>query len=119
MPKFMKQETFQESALPEKSIERKSKKVNRDIFKIMQDVKIRFHAELGTRDMTINEIKKLGEGSIVEFFDHLAGAPLRIYANNRLIGFGETVVVEENFGIRITEIITHEKSIKYHAKEGK
>jgi flagellar motor switch protein FliN/FliY len=55
--------------------------------------------------MLINELLKLGRGSVIELAK-LAGEPLDILANQRLIARGEVVVVNEKYGIRITEIIS-------------
>jgi flagellar motor switch protein FliN/FliY len=55
--------------------------------------------------MTVEEVLALGPGSVVEL-DRLAGEPVDIVINDRLIARGEVVVVEENFGVRVTEIIT-------------
>jgi flagellar motor switch protein FliN len=55
--------------------------------------------------MTVEEVLGLTVGSVVEL-DRLAGDPVDIVVNNRLLARGEVVVVEENFGVRITEIVS-------------
>jgi len=65
---------------------------------------ITISVELGTTSLPVKEILGLGEGSIVEL-DRIAGEPVDIKANNVLIAKGEVVVVDENFGVRITEIV--------------
>ena len=62
-------------------------------------------AELGTCKMSVAEILKLGAGSIVEL-DRLAGGPVDLLVNNKLVARGEVVAVDENFGVRVTELIS-------------
>jgi flagellar motor switch protein FliN/FliY len=71
---------------------------------ILSDVKVNVSVRLGQTHMTIAEILKLGEGSVIEL-DSLAGDPVDILVNNKVIAKGEVIVIDENFGIRITEII--------------
>lgn len=68
------------------------------------DVLLQVRVELGSTEMTVEEVLGLTVGSVVEL-DRLAGEPVDIVVNNRLLARGEVVVVEENFGVRITEII--------------
>jgi flagellar motor switch protein FliN/FliY len=70
----------------------------------LMDVPVEMRVELGRASMTIKEILSLGEGSIIEL-DKLAGDTVDIYVNNKMIAKGEVVVIDENFGIRITEIL--------------
>jgi flagellar motor switch protein FliN/FliY len=58
---------------------------------------------LGRKHIPLKDIKEMGEGTIIEL-EKLAGEPLDVYANNVFIGKGEVVVIDENFGIRITEV---------------
>ena len=69
------------------------------------DIPMMLTVELGRSQMLINELLKLGRGSVIELAK-LAGEPLDILANQRLIARGEVVVVNEKYGIRITEIIS-------------
>jgi len=69
------------------------------------DIPMMLTVELGRSQMLINELLKLGRGSVIEL-SKLAGEPLDILANQRLIARGEVVVVNEKYGIRITEIIS-------------
>jgi flagellar motor switch protein FliN len=68
------------------------------------DVALQVRVELGSTEMTVEKVLALGVGSVVEL-DKLAGEPVDIVVNNRLIARGEVVVVEENFGVRVTEIV--------------
>ncbi|MFN8557064.1 MAG: flagellar motor switch protein FliN [Dehalococcoidia bacterium] len=71
---------------------------------LILDVSLHVRVELGSTRMTVAEVLALGPGSVVEL-DRLAGEPVDIVVNDRLIARGEVVVVEENFGVRVTEIL--------------
>lgn len=75
-----------------------------DIDMIM-DIPVQLSVELGRTRLTIKNILQLGQGSVVEL-DGLAGEPMDIYVNGYLIAQGEVVVVEDKYGIRVTDIIT-------------
>src|SRR4030043_2466272 len=64
------------------------------------DIPLSISVELGRTRMLINDLLQLGQGSVVEL-DKLAGEPMEIYVNNRLIARGEVVVVNEKFGVRL------------------
>ena len=66
--------------------------------------------ELGRTKKLIREILELSPGSIIEL-DKLAGEPVDILVNNRLIAKGEVVVIEENFGVRVTDIISQSERL--------
>jgi len=72
---------------------------------LLMDVSMRVSVELGRSRMTVEEVLQLGPGSVVEL-DKLAGEPVDILVNERLIARGEVVVVDENFGVRVTEIVS-------------
>lgn len=72
---------------------------------LILDVALNVRVELGSTRMTVEEVLALSPGSVVEL-DRLAGEPVDIVVNDRLIAKGEVVVVEENFGVRVTEIIS-------------
>lgn len=71
---------------------------------LLMDVTMKLTVELGRTTMTIRDILSLGEGSIIEL-DKLAGEPVDLLVNNKLIAKGEVVVIDENFGVRVTDII--------------
>jgi len=75
-----------------------------DIDMIM-DIPVQLSVELGRTRLAIKDILQLGQGSIVEL-DGLAGQPMDIFVNGYLIAQGEVVVVDEKYGIRITDIVT-------------
>ena len=77
---------------------------------MLQDVKMNLSVELGRTQINIREILQLGEGSIVQL-NKLAGEPVDIFINNKCVAKGEVVVVDENFGVRVTEIIGPEDRV--------
>jgi flagellar motor switch protein FliN/FliY len=75
------------------------------------DIPLEISVELGRTKMLINELLKLGQGSVLEL-SKLAGETLEILANRKLIARGEVVVVNEKYGIRLTEIISPSERIE-------
>ncbi|MBN2233012.1 MAG: flagellar motor switch protein FliN [Deltaproteobacteria bacterium] len=69
------------------------------------DIPLQLSVELGRTRMIINDLLQLGQGSVVEL-EKLAGEPLDVLVNNKLVARGEVVVVNEKFGIRLTDIIS-------------
>lgn len=78
---------------------------------MLLDVSLPIAIELGRTAMSIEDILNLGPGSIVEL-DKLAGEPVDLLVNDKLIAKGEVVVVDENFGIRITSMVSQQERIK-------
>lgn len=76
---------------------------SREDLAIMLDVPMVVEAEMGRSNKTVNDILKVGEGSVVEF-DREAGEPVELLVNGTLIARGEVVEIEGNYGVRITEI---------------
>jgi len=72
---------------------------------LIMDVPLQITVELGKSKKTIREILALGQGAVVEL-DKLAGEPVDLLVNGKLLAKGEVVVIDENFGIRITDIIS-------------
>ena len=75
------------------------------------DIPLEISVELGRTKILINELLKLGQGSVLEL-SKLAGETLEILANRKLIARGEVVVVNEKYGIRLTEIISPSERIE-------
>jgi flagellar motor switch protein FliN len=75
------------------------------------DVYLQVSVEVGRTRMTIQDLLQLGQGSVIEL-TKLAGEPLDVYINNRLVARGEAVIVNEKFGIRITDIISQSDRIE-------
>nr|HPQ52360.1 flagellar motor switch protein FliN [Spirochaetota bacterium] len=72
---------------------------------LLLDVKLALTVELGRTTMLVKDILGLGEGSIIEL-DKLAGEPVDLLVNGKLIARGEVVVIDENFGVRVTDIVS-------------
>ena len=70
---------------------------------ILLDVKLQLSVELGKTDLPIKKVLELTKGSIVTL-NKAAGEPVELYANGKLIAYGEVVVIEDSFGLRITHI---------------
>lgn len=71
---------------------------------LLLNVSLQVTAELGKAKMNVRDILKLGTGAIVEL-DRLAGGPVDLLVNNKLVARGEVVAIDDNFGVRITELI--------------
>ena len=72
---------------------------------LLRDVPMTLTVELGRTTQLVQDILGLGEGSIIEL-DKLAGEPVDLLVNGKLIAKGEVVVIDENFGVRVTDIVT-------------
>lgn len=75
------------------------------------DIPLDVSVELGRVKMLVNDLLRLGQGSIIEL-NKLSGEPVEIYINNKLIARGEVVVVDEKFGIRVTDVISAIERVK-------
>jgi flagellar motor switch protein FliN len=75
------------------------------------DIPLEVSVELGRTKMLINELLQLGQGSVIEL-NKLAGEPLEIFINRKLVARGEAVVVNEKFGVRLTDIISPMERVK-------
>jgi flagellar motor switch protein FliN/FliY len=80
------------------------REVSRHGLDLLHDVEMEVSAELGRTRMNVRDLLSLSPGVVVEL-DRAAGSPADLLVNGRLIARGEVVVIEENFGIRITEIV--------------
>lgn len=83
---------------------------SRDI-DFLLDIPLEVTAELGRTKMLIRDLLQLGQGSVIEL-DKIAGEPMEILVNNRLVARGEVVVVNEKFGVRLTDIISPAERIR-------
>jgi len=83
---------------------------------LLMDVDLPVSIELGRTKMSIADILALGPGSVVEL-NKLAGEPVDLLVNNKAVARGEVVVVDENFGLRITQLMTPEERLKSLGKE--
>jgi len=78
---------------------------------LLLDVPLQVTVELGRTRMRIRDVLSLGLGAVIEL-DRSAGEPVDLYVNDRLFARGEVVVIEENFGVRITEILSPEQRLR-------
>jgi flagellar motor switch protein FliN/FliY len=114
--------TIEESGeIPEKNKELKTRDLEdreqeaRELDFIL-DIPLELSVELGKTKMLVNDLLQLGQGSIIEL-NKLAGEPLEVYINRKLIARGEVVVVNEKFGVRLTDVITPIDRVKSLAAE--
>ena len=77
----------------------------------LMDVNLTLSVELGRKKMQIREILGLGPGKIIEL-DKLAGEPVDLLVNGKMLARGEVVVVDENFGVRITDLISPKDRVR-------
>jgi flagellar motor switch protein FliN/FliY len=85
-------------------------KTKRDLDFIL-DIPLSVSAQLGSTQLLINELLQLGQGSVIEL-NKLAGEPLEILVNGKLVARGEAVVINEKFGVRLTDIISPIERVK-------
>lgn len=78
---------------------------------LLMDVDLPVSIELGRTRMNVSDILALGPGSVVEL-DKLVGEPVDLLVNSKCVARGEVVVVDENFGLRITQLVSPEERIK-------
>lgn len=72
---------------------------------LILDIPLRVTVELGRTKMVVSDLLNLGQGSVIEL-SKLAGEPMEILVNDKLVARGEAVVVNEKFGVRLTDIIS-------------
>jgi flagellar motor switch protein FliN/FliY len=78
---------------------------------LLMDVPLQVTVELGRARMTIENLLKLNQGSVVEL-NQVIGEPLEILVNNKLMAHGEAVVVKDRFAIRIVDVVSPERRIE-------
>lgn len=110
----MTEETLQEAGnaaeFPPLDASSQKRGAARDLDFIL-DIPLQVAVELGRTSMIISELLQLGQGSVVQL-NKLAGEPLEILVNGKLLARGEPVVVNEKFGVRITDIISQVERVK-------
>jgi flagellar motor switch protein FliN/FliY len=97
-------------AFEELSADAKKATVNPELDVIL-DIPVTISMEVGRTSITIRNLLQLNQGSVIEL-DRLAGEPLDVLVNGTLIAHGEVVVVNEKFGIRMTDVISPAERIK-------
>ena len=87
------------------------KTVGIENLKVLENIDVEMTVEVGRTEITIRDLLRLNEGSVVEL-DRLAGDPLDILVNNTKIAKGEVVMIGERFGVRFGEIVEPEKRME-------
>jgi flagellar motor switch protein FliN/FliY len=92
-----------QAAFPDLGRERIVHESSNGNFQMLAEVELNVTVELGRRNITLSDVLRLTTGSVIEL-EKLVGEPLEIYANGRLIAEGEAVVIDEQFGVRVTNL---------------
>ena len=79
---------------------------------LIQNVAVNVSVEVGRSSLRIRDLLRLGQGSVVEL-DRVAGEPLDVCVNNTVIARGEVVLVNERYGIRLTQVVDPEDRVKH------
>ncbi len=83
---------------------------------LLRDVELNVAIELGRTQMLVEDVLKVDEGSVIEL-DKLAGDPVDVYVNDRLVARGEVLVLNDNFCIRVSEIVANLNEEAHDAAE--
>ena len=78
---------------------------------LIMDIPLRVSVELGRAKMVVSDLLNLGQGSVIEL-SKLAGEPMEVLVNDKLVARGEAVVVNEKFGVRLTDIISPRERVE-------
>jgi flagellar motor switch protein FliN/FliY len=99
--------------MPEPAVDNPERKENGEQFdlSLLMDVPLQVTVELGRARLTIENLLKLSQGSVVEL-NQLIGEPLDILVNSKLMARGEAVVVKDKFAIRIVDVVSPERRIE-------
>ncbi|WP_338636614.1 flagellar motor switch protein FliN [Spirobacillus cienkowskii] len=81
------------------------KNIDLSRMKMVLDVPLKVTVELGRTKLLVNDLLQLGQGSVIEL-DKMAGEPMEIFVNDKLVAMGEVVVVNEKFGVRLTDVMS-------------
>ena len=79
---------------------------------LIQNVAVNISVEVGRSSLRIGDLLRLGQGSVVEL-DRVAGEPLDVCVNNTVIARGEVVLVNDRYGIRLTQVVDPEDRVKH------
>ncbi|MFW6094006.1 MAG: flagellar motor switch protein FliN [Pseudomonadota bacterium] len=92
-------ETFADAAAPDRNLD------------VIMDIPVRLSMEVGSASVSIRKLLELNRGSVVEL-DRLAGEPLDVLVNGKLVAQGEVVVVNDKFGVRLNDVVSAKKRIE-------
>jgi flagellar motor switch protein FliN len=106
------QEVVQQGAAPALSpAEPKGGTATANGIDFILDIPMQVSVQLGSTRMLVRELLQLWQGSVIEL-DKLAGEPMEVLVNNKLVARGEVVVVNEKFGIRLTDVVSATERIQ-------
>lgn len=94
-----------------KAVESEREEKNEKNLDLILDIPLRVTVELGRAKMVVRDLLTLGQGSVIEL-NKLAGEPMEILVNDKLVAKGEAVVVNEKFGVRLTDIISPKERVE-------
>ena len=97
----LEENSNQESTQPPKDVD----------LNVILDVDVTLELEVGRTNLSVRELLQLNQGSVVEL-DRLAGEPLDVLVNGTLVAHGDVVVVNDNYGIRLTDVVSPSERIK-------
>jgi len=105
-------ESFEKASFESLSGDPSTSPAREDVnMEVVLDIPVTLSAEIGRTRIAIRSLLQLNQGSIVEL-DRLTGEPLDVFVNGTLIAHGEVVVVNEKFGIRLTDVISPAERVK-------
>ncbi len=98
-------QTQEQSSMSKFGDESPMSRIDLTRMKMVLDVPLKVTVELGRTKLLVNDLLQLGQGSVIEL-DKMAGEPMEIYVNDKLVAMGEVVVVNEKFGVRLTDVMS-------------
>jgi flagellar motor switch protein FliN/FliY len=96
---------------PENQVQIEAQDAENDKMELILDIPVAVTVEIGRTKMTIRNLLQLNQGGIVAL-DRLAGEPLDVLVNGTLVAHGEVVVVNDKFGVRLTDVVSKAERIK-------
>ena len=104
-------ESFQDAGINAETAESPGQNVENACLDVILDIPVTLSLEVGKSKISIRELLKLNQGSVVEL-DRLAGEPLDVLVNGTLVAHGEVVVTNDKYGIRLTDVISAAERIQ-------
>jgi len=105
------QETYDKAHFQGLQADQNSKSIGESGMDMILDIPVTIAVEIGRSKINIRNLLKLNQGSVVEL-DRLAGEPMDLIVNGTLVAHGEVVVVNEKFGVRLTDVISPAERVK-------
>jgi flagellar motor switch protein FliN/FliY len=95
-----------------RSVKKNTNQSDKKNLDFLLDIPLQVTVELGRTKMQVNDLLQLGQGSVIDL-NKLAGEPMEVLVNDKLMARGEVVVVNEKFGIRLTDIVSPTERVEY------